>query len=289
MIDAPARVTRVVCAQIDPMVGDLPGNRVKCLDAIRAAKADGGDVIVLPELATSGYVFESAAEARGLSMTRDDVFFDEVSAILRPSDAVVVVGFCERDSADELWNSAAVVTAVGVQAVYRKAHLWDREKVVFTAGSDLPPVIETPHGRLGVLICYDLEFAEMPRSLALRGADLLVVPTNWPRGEHPDDEHPAEIIHAQSAARANGVFIACCDRSGAERGQLWHEGTVIIDQFGWVRAETTGRGRHGHRIATGHETAEADVFPRLARDKAVSPHNDLLGDRRPDIYALGPS
>lgn len=287
MTPDPTRVTRVVCAQLDPVVGDLPANQDKCLDAVRAAVADGADVVVLPELSTSGYVFESVAEARSLAIPQDHEFFGRLAGLLAGTDTIVVVGFCELGPSGTLWNSAAMVGADGVIAVYRKTHLWDRETLFFEPGADPAPVIDTPHGRLGILICYDLEFAEMPRALALAGADLIAVPTNWPLGEHPDDERAAEVIYAQAAARANGVFVAVCDRSGVERGQEWTEGTVVIDQFGWVRAAATGGGRPVDGSAIGTETARADLFPRLARDKAISPHNDLLGDRRVDIYAKG--
>lgn len=284
-------VTRVVCAQIAPVVGDLEGNVKRVLKAVHRSLSDHADVIILPELSTSGYVFDSADEARSVALTQDDEFFHRLAATLRETETIVVLGFCEQGPGDTLWNSAALVDATGVVSVYRKTHLWDRESMIFTHGDNPAPVIETAHGRIGVLICYDLEFAEMPRALALAGADLIVVPTNWPLGEHPTDERAAEIIYAQAAARANGVFIACCDRSGIERGQTWIEGSVIIDQFGWVRAAAT----HGGRTTSATNTvllndeprATADVFLRLSRDKSISPHNDLLRDRRPDLYAKG--
>jgi predicted amidohydrolase len=81
---------------------------------------------------------------------------------------VIVGGFCERLPGDELANSAAMIDANGLRAVYRKAHLWDAEKDIFTPG-DAPPVVETLHGRLGMLICYDLEFPEWVRLPALAG------------------------------------------------------------------------------------------------------------------------
>lgn len=268
--------TRVVCEQLAPTIADLAGNQRLVLETIASDIADGADIVVLPELVTSGYVFESADEARSVAMRRDDPFFDEVSALLRGTSAVAIFGFCEQSDGLDLFNSAAVVTAVGLVTVYRKVHLWDRETLVFTPGSALPPVVDTPHGSVGVMVCYDLEFPEMPRSLALAGADLIAVPTNWPITDVPAGERAPEVMHAQSSARANGVFIACCDRSGVERGQHWTEGTVIVDQFGWPIDTASGTAR-----------ATADVFLGLARDKSISPHNDLLADRRPDVYGTG--
>jgi predicted amidohydrolase len=254
-------------------VGDLDANRALILAAVAGAVAGGADLLVLPELATSGYVFADAAEARAVALPPDHPFFDEVAAALAGTPAVVVFGFCE-DAGEVLHNSAALVAATGTLDVYRKTHLWDREKLVFTPGADPPRVLDTPLGRLGTLICYDLEFPEMPRLLGLAGADVIAVPTNWPAGEHPASERADEVINAQVAARANGVYIACCDRRGTERGQAWNEATTIVDRRGWVLADSGPRS----------PVASADVVVALARDKANSPRNDLLADRRPDIY-----
>ena len=274
----PTGVARVVCEQIEPIVGDRETNFGLILDAVTRAINVRADIVVLPELATSGYVFSSVDEARSLAIAADDPFFDSVAAMLDGTDTVVILGFCELGAKGVLHNSAALVTSTGVAGVYRKTHLWDRETLFFSAGDQAPPVITTVHGRIGIAICYDLEFSEVPRQLALAGADLLAIPTNWPRGDHPAGERHAEIIIAQAAARTNGVFIAICDRRGLERGQAWNEGSVVIDQFGWVQSTASAD-------SSEHPSARADVFPLLARDKAISPHNNLLGDRRPDIYS----
>lgn len=275
---SPTGVARIVCEQIAPMVGDREANLGLIIDAVRRGVAARADIIVLPELATSGYVFASLDEARELAMASDDPFFAVLASELDGTDSVVIVGFSELGAKGVLYNSAVLVSSAGTQAVYRKTHLWDRETLWFTPGSAAPPVVATKHGRIGIAICYDLEFPEMPRQLALAGADLLAIPTNWPLGDHPVGERHAEIIIAQAAARINGVFIAICDRRGVERGQSWNEGSVVIDQFGWVQSAASDSD-------TDNPAAMADVFPLLARDKAISPHNNLLADRRPDIYS----
>ena len=272
---ADAGVTRVRCDQLAPMVGDLDGNVELVLAAVTRARKERVDILVLPELATSGYVFRDQAEARSVAITRDHAVFARIAEALAGTTAVVIVGFAEADGR-LLRNSAAVVDAGGVRAVYRKTHLWDRETLVFTPGDEAPPIVETAHGRIGVLICYDMEFPEMPRMLGLAGADLVAVPTNWPIGEHPEGERVAEVISAQAAARANGVFLACCDRAGTERGQDWNEASAIVDPFGWVVAET--------RTGQGGDVVTAEIFPLLARDKATSPHNDPILDRRAEVY-----
>lgn len=266
-------MTRVRCCQLAPTLGDLATNSAMTLAAIRGSAADGADVIVLPELVTSGYVFSSTDELARAAVPSTHPLFEAWGRAA--GSAVVVGGFAERAVDGQLFNSAVVVDASGVLAVYRKVHLWDREKLLFTPGADPPPVVRTRAGPLGVLICYDLEFPEATRYLALAGAELVTVPTNWPLVDRPDDERAAEVTIAMATARINRVAIAFCDRAGVERGQPWTEGTGIVGADGWLVA-SSGPG-------TATATAEVDL-PR-SRDKALTPLADVVADRRPDLYA----
>jgi predicted amidohydrolase len=128
------------------------------------------------------------------------------------------------------------VDASGTLAVYRKAHLWDAEKLIFTPGDEPPPVLDLPFGRVGLMICYDLEFPEWVRLPALAGADVIAAPVNWPASPVPPGERPAEIIRAQADAAVNGCFIAVADRCQDERGVGWVGGTVIIGPDGYPLA-----------------------------------------------------
>jgi len=263
---------RVSCCQMTARA-DTEARQAVCLAMIAEAVDGGAELIVLPELVTSGYVFTSRDEAVILATGPDDDLLAGWASALGGSDAVVVGGFCEVGPGGQLFNSAALVDRSGVQAVYRKTHLWDSEKLVFTPGDALPPVLELPSGRVGLLICYDLEFPELPRHLALAGADLLAVPTSWPLVERPPGERPPEVGIAMATARANRVAIACCDRCGEERGQIWTAGTAIVSAEGWVVASTD---------EAGIITADLDVS--RSRDKQISERNDALGDRRPELY-----
>ena len=266
-------MTRIVCRQLAPRLGDLEANRAASLGAIRESIDAGADVVVLPELVTSGYVFERADEAVAAAIPRSDPLFAEWAAEAARGAVVVVAGFCERGDDGHVYNSAALVDGTGVRAVHRKTHLWDREKLWFRPGDEPPPVVDTAVGRIGMLICYELEFPELTRQLALAGADLLAVPTNWPLVERPPGEHPPEVLIGMAAARVNRMFVACCDRTGAERGQEWTGGTTIIDEAGWVVATQT---------AVGPASAELDLA--RARDKRLTDLCDALGDRRPELY-----
>lgn len=270
---------RVACQQIAPVVGDLEGNRRLTSAAIAEAVAAGAQIVVLPELATSGYVFESAEEARSCAERADGPTFQSWSREASRGDAVVVGGFCELGDDGLLYNSAALLDGTGVVAVYRKIHLWDREKLFFEPGVDCAPVIETRFGRIGVQICYDLNFPEIARGLALAGADLIVLPTNSPRFPRPEGERPMEIVLAMASAHLSHVFFAMCDRCGPERGVEWVGGSVVCDEWGWILAGPP------EGFGPGLVLAECDLS--RAREKAWNERNDVLGDRRPELYALG--
>ncbi|MEA2254191.1 MAG: hypothetical protein QOG35_236 [Solirubrobacteraceae bacterium] len=266
-------MTRIVCQQLAPRIADLPANRELAMAAIGAAVDAGADVVVLPELVTSGYVFASTEEAASVAVAPDHELFADWAAEAARGSAVVIGGFCELGDDGLLYNSAALVDPSGVRAVYRKTHLWDREKLVFEPGAQPPPVVDTHAGRIALLVCYDLEFPELTRTVALAGADLIAVPTNWPLVDRPAGERAPEVVIAMAAARVNRVFVACCDRTGTERGQEWNAATTIVDASGWVVATADERG-----------TATADVDLARARDKTLTEHSDALGDRRPELY-----
>jgi len=279
------RRIRVRCAQLSPRIGDAEGNLEAIETELRLAVEDGVGLLVLPELATSGYAL-TPQEAREVALTADAPIFRRWLGLLEGSGTTAVLGFCERDpadskagsdSADVVYNSAVLLTAGAEPVVYRKLHLWDTEKLVFTPGSAAPPIVQTPVGAVGVVICYDIEFPELPRTLALAGAEIVAVPTNWPRRRRPEGEHPHEVVHAMAAAQASGIVIACCDRSGPERGVDWTEGTAIIGADGWP----VGRLDGGHRL-----DAELALIPAAER-RRISERNDLFGDRRPEFYRLG--
>ncbi|WP_210505978.1 nitrilase-related carbon-nitrogen hydrolase [Naasia sp. SYSU D00057] len=270
---APASTAVVALQQIAPWVGRNDENRRRVARAIADAAAAGANVIVLPELATSGYMFESVDEVRAAALPADSPLLAEWAELLAGTTAVAVVGFAELAEDGRLFNSAAVLDASGVRAVYRKTHLWNREKLFFTPGDELPPVVDTEAGRVGVLVCYDLEFPEMVRHLAVEGADLVAVPTNWPRVPKVTGDLFPEVMIGMANARVNKVAIAVCDRAGRERGQEWNQGSAVIDQYGNVVAQRTDAGLL---------TVPVDLT--VSRDKTLTEHADALGDRRLDLY-----
>jgi len=265
----------VACCQARLTVGDVDGNRAALERLLHEAARNGAKVAVLPELAASGYAFGDREEAWAWAEPVDGPTVSGWHAAAKELDLVIVGGLCERaDGA--LHNSAVVVDAGGVRAVYRKVHLWDRESLIFDPGETPPPVVDTAVGRLSVVICYDLEFPEWIRLPALAGAELLCAPVNWPAMPTPAGERAAEIVRVQADAAVNRMFIAACDRVGGERGVDWVGGSVIVDPGGWPLA--------GPMSAPWTGCLVAECRLDEARDKHVSEHNDVLADRRPELY-----
>lgn len=265
-------MARVRLLQLAPQVGEPERNQRLILDAIR----DAGDVdlLVLPELVSSGYMLRDTEEARQYALSASG---PEIAAWISaiPGQVIVVCGFPERGDDAVVHNSSVMFDRSGVLAVYRKVHLWDDETHVFSPGTEPAPIITTSLGRLGMMICYDIEFPEYTRTAALAGADALVVPTNWPLVPRPAGEHAPEVVIAQAAARVNRMAMLLCDRSGTERGQEWTSGTCVIGHDGWLVAEANADG-----------VLDCEIDLTAGRDKHISKHNDLFTDRRPAVYRL---
>jgi predicted amidohydrolase len=202
---------------------------------------------VLPELASSGYVFADRAELSTLAETRDGPAVAGWAGLASAFTVTIVAGFPEA-AGDAIYNSAAVVDPTGLRGVYRKAHLWDSENV---------------------------EFPEWVRAVALSGADLLCAPVNWPLLPRPEGERPTEMVRALAGAGMNRMPIAVCDRVGVEREQDWIGGSVIIDADGYPLA-IAEFGKAG--------VVAADVDLAESRVKRINAHNDVHGDRRTDLY-----
>lgn len=268
---------QVSCIQFEPVIGDVAGNLTRSSALIRAAAASGSRLIVLPELANTGYVFATLEEARSLAEpVPDGPSARAWSALARELGVHLVAGVAERDG-DTLYNSALLSGPDGYIGTYRKAHLWDRENLFFAKGNLGFPVFDTALGKIGVAICYDGWFPETFRQLALQGAEIVCVPTNWvPMPDQPSGEAAmANVLH-RAAAHSNGIFIACADRVGVERGQPFEGQSLIIGPRGWTLAGPASRDKP--------ETLTALVDLAAAGRKDLNEFNSLLRDRRADVY-----
>ena len=267
---------KVACCQVALAIGDTAGNRARVRAAILAAAAARAQVVVVPELANTGYMFADLAELQRHAEPLDGLTVREWTDLASAHGLIIVGGLAEAAADGLIYNAAVLIDQNGLRASYRKAHLWDNENNnLFTPGTAAPPVVETALGRVGVMVCYDLEFPEWVRAAALAGADLLCAPVNWPLFPRPAGERPSEVIKVQAGASVNRMFIAVADRCGRERGQDWLGGSVIVDADGYPQT-TLALGLEGIHMAT--------VNLSNARNKHVSARNHVHTDRRTELY-----
>jgi len=261
--------------QFDPKIGLVRENRVRILSLIDEVAGQGAKLVVFPECALSGYVFEDLDEAWMASERVPGPSTDAIAAVCKELAVYAVVGMLE-DAGEAIYNSAVLCGPEGLIGVYRKTHLPFLGVDKLTAlGPDPYRVFETGIGRIGMLICYDLRFPEAARCLALEGADIIALPTNWPQGADfsPD-------VMAPTRAMENRVFLVAVNRAGEERDAKFIGKSQIVDPS-------------GRRLAMAQTTDEtiitATFDPALAREKKliIVPgvfEMDTVGDRRPELY-----
>ncbi|MGE8347381.1 nitrilase family protein [Pseudomonas helleri] len=273
---------RVAVVQFDPQVGiqHSQANLEHSLELAREAAMNGANLIVLPELANTGYLFGTRQEAflhaelipEGPSM---QAWLD----FARKHQVYLAAGLAERDGV-QLFDSAVLVGPGGFIGKYRKAHLWNREKLWFTPGNLGFPVFDTPIGRIGLLICWDIWFPEVPRLLSLQGADIICSLNNWIWTPPPlfDDSGKCMASYlTMTAAHANNVFIAAANRIGEEQGERYLGCSLITGTNGWPIG----------KVASADEQTilYADIDLTSARSAPIwNSLNDLHRDRRVDVY-----
>ena len=269
---------KLACIQMQPSFGDVAANTAKSLLLIERAADQGANLVVLPELCNTGYVFSNREEAFAIAEPVPEgptvAAWTQIAAKHRLH---LVAGICER-SGSRLYNSAVVIGPSGYIGTFRKVHLWNEENLYFEPGDLGFPVFHTPIGRLGVAICYDGWFPETYRMCALQGADIVCVPTNWVPIPGQADGHQAMAnILAMAAAHSNSMFIACADRVGVERGQPFEGQSVIVSFTGWPVAGPASRDAEEIIIA------EIDLS-EARRKRNWNAFNQVLRDRRTDVY-----
>jgi predicted amidohydrolase len=249
------------------------GNPAANLAAIgRLVRAvPGTDLLVIPELATTGYDFRDRAEAASFAEEYGQGQTSEcLQRLSRETGTSLVMGYVER-SGNHIFNSAMVVTPGGMAGNYRKVHLYSRENEIFDKGDAPFQVFDTPVGRIGVMICFDWIFPEAARSLAMKGAQIIAHPSNlvlpWCQ----------RAMFARSVE--NRVFSITANRTGTEeragRKLEFTGGSQVLDPAGSLLASAD---------STQQLAVVADINPTSADDKQLNPYNNLHGDRRPEFY-----
>ena len=255
----------LAAVRLAPVLGDVEGNRARAVAAIGDATSRGADLVVLPELTTSGYCFADADEALASAEPVPGPTTDAWSAVAAESGAVVVGGVCELDGDGAVRNTAVVVGPDGLLARYRKLHLWGRETELFTTGDAAPPVVDTPAGRIGIGVCYDLWFPEHARGLALAGADILAFPSNLSHSPSQDGLPHLDVVTAVATAHVNRVHLVVADRCGTERGHRWLGASLIVDAEGTLCATVPDDDRPATALATLDRAAARQALGRVER------------------------
>jgi N-carbamoylputrescine amidase len=243
--------------------------------------AGGADIVVLPELAVPGYttdpvVLGLAAEALDGPTVR------AWQGAAAAGGGLVAGGLCERDGG-RLFNSAVLVSAAGVLAHYRKAHLFSGEKHVFTAGDTGFPVVSTTQGSFGMCICYDLRFVEVLRILALRGAELVLVPSAWvsgfDHGAFAARALPGQVAGLLVQANLNQVFAVAVSFAGPGREDDFLGCSVAAGPYGDALAGPLPPDEQQVSFAR----VDLDLVAEAGRRTAlVTPGQD----RRRDLYSV---
>ncbi|MFM0040928.1 nitrilase family protein [Paraburkholderia sediminicola] len=268
----------VACVQMQPQVGAKLDNVARAVQHIETAASRGASLVVLPELANTGYVFKDREEvfalAEGLPDGETAQTFTETAQRL---GIYIVAGIAER-AGRRLYNSAILTGPSGHVGIYRKLHLWNNEHRFFEPGDRGVPVFDTPLGRVAIVICYDGWFPETYRLAAAQGADIVCVPTNWvPMAGQPADCPAMATTLTMAAAHSNGVMIACANRIGTERGQPFVGQSLIVGGNGWPVAGPASVDREEVLYAA------IDV-QRTRAERTLNAFNHVLRDRRADVY-----
>ena len=244
--------------------GDPGANLDRFAELVRG-HAHGGELVVAPELATSGYDLEVLARrGRELAEPLDGPTTARVAELAAQTGATLVLGLLEREG-EVLYDTVLAVSPDGQVIPYRKSHLYPTESALFGAGTELV-VAPTPAGRLGMMICFEHAFPEVATTLALRGAQVLVIPSAVPIGY----EHLL-TLRTRARAQDNQVFAVGCNLAG--NGFCGR--SLVADPRGEVLAE-----------AGAEETVLRAVLDLAAidRERAREP---ALRLRQPDLYRHG--
>ncbi|MCD6115825.1 acyltransferase [bacterium] len=260
---------RIGIYQFSPVFGDKKTNLNKIENAVAEVNAD---LLVLPELCISGYQFTSQKEVADLSdIVPDGESIKRLVTISKKTGTFIASGFVEQEDG-KFYNSSVFAGPRGIVGIYRKNHLFYEEKEYFTPGNLGFPVFSIPGVKVGMMICFDWLFPEAARSLALKGADIIL--------------HPANLVlpFCQDAMITrcieNGVFAVTANRTGTEK-----RGGKPSLRFTGQSQVVNPKGEVLFKLGENVESVQViEIDPSLAGNKMITDVNDIFLDRRPDIY-----
>jgi predicted amidohydrolase len=256
---------KIAQVQFDPRVGEMERNYKKVASLLLQTK--NARLVILPELANSGYNFFNRNQAMSFASTIDDSSYLQMLADTAASqDQYIVSGFHEKDEG-KLYNTSVLVSPKGVIGKYRKMHLFMNEKQIFEKGNIGLPVFELEGYRLGMLICFDYLFPEIWRIMAMKRADIIAHPSNLVTYK------AFKVVPAQAVI--NRFFIFTTNRIGTERDISFSGRTFAVDPDGEVIAEAS---------KDREEILFSEIDPTDARNKMITEKNHVLNDRFPEEY-----
>ncbi len=263
---------RVAAIQYEPTLGEKEKNVQDLLRLVEVAAQHEARLIVLPEMATTGYCWASREEVAPYVESIPGPSTERFQLLATRYGCYIAVALPEVDPETTVYyNSMALLGPEGLVGTYRKVHSFMSEPHWARDGDLGMPVWDTALGRLSAFICMDASYFESARIPALRGADVLLFPTNWCEEKSPN-------IAWMARAFENGVYVIAADRYGKERGIQFSGGSCIIDPDGAIQAYCDD----GEGIVYG----EVDL--ERARDKRWGSAHEIVGDRladrRPENY-----
>lgn len=267
---------KIACVQTDVIFKDINANLSSLEATVRSEVNQGTELTVFPECYSTGYCFDSLAEAMEFSESVPGPSTDRVAKLCAELKTYVVFGMLEK-SGEDLFNVAVLIGPDGLIGCYRKVHLPYLGVDRFTTPGDQPfEVFEAAGVRIGMLICYDGGFPEAARVLSIRGADLIVLPTNWP----PGGSYMAEFS-INCRAMENGIYFAAVNRIGTENGFSFIGKSRICSPVG-ATINSIDDASPG--------ILRTEIDPMIARTKRIvrvpGKHLiDRMADRRPEMYA----
>lgn len=231
-------------------------------------KAGEADLIVLPELANSGYNFRTTDEAfQNAENPETSPFTAMIHDFCKEKKCAVVTGINEK-AGNKIFNSSLLIDETGIKGKYRKIHLFWNEKDFFHPGDGKPEVYDVKGAKVGMLICFDWMFPEIWRFLALKGAEIICDPSNLVLLGKAQKAIP---VHAM----INRIYVALANRVGTEGRLTFTGSSLIAGPEGEVLVSAS---------ANENEVIMAEINPEKARDKMITPRNHVFGDRRPEFY-----
>ncbi len=271
---------KISIVQTDLELGNPAKNGAHAVEVIRSL--EGVELVIFPEAYLTGYAISTLTDAKGIAISLDHPVWADLQSVVEETKRAVIIGYAGLEG-ETIYNGAALLRPGQSIAIYRKTHLPWLGLDKFVTPGEAFPVFEVGDAKIGILICYDLRPPEATRVLALKGIDLLVLPTNWPVGAETSAEHLA-------IARAieNRIFVATCNRVGTEGGFEFIGRSKIIDPAGRVLG-SAGSGPLSDEIVT----ADLDLAQSRQKRLILIPDSyeiDVMSCRRADLYGdLGTS